>query len=125
MLGAIDGTRIPIPAPKENPEAYVNRKGFHSIILQGVCDHKGKFINCFVGHVGSVHDQRVFRLSEVADFVGKEEKFPQQCHLVGDAAYSLNINLMVPFRDNGHLTDRQKNFNFCPSSARMRIKRVN
>lgn len=34
VIGAIDGTHINIPAPKENPEAYVNRKGHHSIQLQ-------------------------------------------------------------------------------------------
>jgi len=27
IIGAIDGTHINIPAPKESPEAYVNRKG--------------------------------------------------------------------------------------------------
>jgi len=33
-IGAIDGTHINIPAPKENAKAYVNRKGCHSIQLQ-------------------------------------------------------------------------------------------
>lgn len=33
-IGAIDGTHINIPAPKENPEAYINRKGHHSIQAQ-------------------------------------------------------------------------------------------
>lgn len=31
---------------------------------------------------------------------------------------------MVPFKDNGHLTDKQKNFNFCLSSARISIERA-
>lgn len=34
IIGAIDGTHINIPAPKHNPEAYINRKGHHSIQLQ-------------------------------------------------------------------------------------------
>jgi len=33
-IAAIDGTHINIPAPKVCPEAYVNRKGRHSIHLQ-------------------------------------------------------------------------------------------
>ena len=33
-IGAIDGTHIRIRAPKDNPEAYVNRKGYHSMHLQ-------------------------------------------------------------------------------------------
>ena len=35
---AIDGTHIPILAPRENHTEYVNRKGFHSIIMQAVTD---------------------------------------------------------------------------------------
>lgn len=36
VLGAIDGTHINIPAPHDHQEAYVNRKGYHSIQLK-VC----------------------------------------------------------------------------------------
>lgn len=31
---------------------------------------------------------------------------------------------MVPYRDNGHLTERQKNYTFCHSSARIAIERA-
>lgn len=44
VLGAIDGTHINIPAPHEHQEAYINRKGHHSIQLQ-VCLYF-KFIQC-------------------------------------------------------------------------------
>lgn len=76
------------------------------------------------GHVGSVHDQRVFRLSEVNNYLEDPEKFPNNSHLVGDAAYTLHEHLLTPFRDNGHLTNKQKNFNFCHSSARIVIERA-
>lgn len=33
-IGAIDGIHINIPTPTVNPEAYVNRKGHHSVHLQ-------------------------------------------------------------------------------------------
>ena len=42
-IGAIDGTHIPIKAPKENPGDYYNRKGFHSVVLQAVVDHKCRY----------------------------------------------------------------------------------
>ena len=43
-IGCIDGTQIRIIAPSKNESDFVNRKGFHSINVQGVCDHKGKFL---------------------------------------------------------------------------------
>ncbi|XP_018406610.1 PREDICTED: putative nuclease HARBI1 [Cyphomyrmex costatus] len=124
VIGAIDGTHINIPAPRGNPESYVNRKGHHSIQLQAICDHKGLFTHCYVGHVGSVHDQRVFRQSEGQSYLGDITKFPQDSHLVGNLAYKLHENLLTPYRDNGHLTRRQQNYNFCHASSRVVIERA-
>lgn len=70
-----------------------------------------------------MHNQRVFRLSEVQTYLGNVSKFPDDCHLVGDSAYKLYENLLVPYKDNGHLTERQKNYNFCHASARIAIER--
>ncbi|XP_071580767.1 putative nuclease HARBI1 [Temnothorax nylanderi] len=123
-IGAIDGTHINIPAPKENPEAYVNRKGHHSIQAQVVCDHTRLFTHVYVGNVGSVHDARVFRLSGLQNYIADPAKFPNDSHLIGDAAYPLLTQLMVPYTDNGHLTQREKNYNFCLSSSRMVVERA-
>ncbi|XP_025159372.1 putative nuclease HARBI1 isoform X1 [Harpegnathos saltator] len=123
VIGAINDTHINIPSPHIHPEAYVNRKGHHSIQLQGICDHKARFTHGYIGHAGSVHDQHVFRQSEIQDALGNPEKFPDDSHLL-DAAYKIHDNLMVPYRDNGHLTERQKNYNFCHSSTRIAIERA-
>lgn len=42
VIGCIDGTCVRILAPSTDENAYVNRKGFHSINVQAVCDHDGK-----------------------------------------------------------------------------------
>ena len=41
--GAIDGTHIRIQAPTSDEASYVNRKGYHSINVQAVCDVDGMF----------------------------------------------------------------------------------
>lgn len=92
--------------------------------MQAICDHKCRFIHCYVGHIGSVHDQRVFRQSEVQTYLGDVTKFPEDSHLIGDLAYKLHENLLVPYRDDGHLTRRQRNYNFCNASARVVIERA-
>lgn len=38
--GAIGGTHIPIVAPRDHPEDYLNQRGWHSVILQAVVDHE-------------------------------------------------------------------------------------
>ena len=50
VAGAIEGTHIPIIAPVN----YHNRKGWYSIILQAVCDHRYMFTDIMVGWPGRV-----------------------------------------------------------------------
>lgn len=38
--GAVDGSHISIIAPSHNPTDYFNRKGWHSVLLQGVVDNR-------------------------------------------------------------------------------------
>ncbi|KAB0805102.1 hypothetical protein PPYR_02072 [Photinus pyralis] len=46
----IDGNYyIPIIKPSKDQEAYCNRKEWHSIILQAVCDDKKCFIDVYCG----------------------------------------------------------------------------
>ncbi|KAJ8909746.1 hypothetical protein NQ315_014015 [Exocentrus adspersus] len=40
-IGAIYGCHIVINRPVENEDSYINRKGFHSILIQGVVDYRG------------------------------------------------------------------------------------
>ena len=51
IIGCIDGTQIRIIAPSKNESDFVNRKGFHSINVQGVCDHKGKFLVAWLNYI--------------------------------------------------------------------------
>ena len=40
-IGIIDASHIRIIAPTENEWDFVNRKRYHSVNVQGICDHKG------------------------------------------------------------------------------------
>ena len=63
--GAIDGTHIPILAPNKSHADYVNRKGYHSIIMQAVVDHNHLYRDVVIGWPGSVHDARVLSNSKI------------------------------------------------------------
>ncbi|XP_064469796.1 putative nuclease HARBI1 [Ornithodoros turicata] len=123
VLGAIDGSHIEITAPKENASSYVNRKGFHSVVLQAVCDHEMRFLHCSVGEAGSVRDGRVLRRSEVCGMLNSNH-FPLDSYLVGDAAYPIGPHLLTPYRDNGHLTAKERRHNVHLSRARLTIERA-
>lgn len=88
-----------------------------------ICDHELQFTHVYAGQVGSVHDMRVFRLSGLENLC-TAQYFPAGSHLLGDAAYSIQKYVMVPFKDNGHLTDSQITYNTRLSQARMIIQRA-
>ncbi|XP_011883994.1 PREDICTED: putative nuclease HARBI1 [Vollenhovia emeryi] len=123
VIGAIDGCHIPCKQPVGNANDYYNRKGFHSIVLQGVCDHKGQFIDCYIGMPGRMHDARVFRNSPLFNAIGNG-LIPENRHIIGDSAYPLLRNLMTPFKDNGHLTHLQLTYNTKLNSIRSIIERA-
>ncbi|XP_018398955.1 PREDICTED: putative nuclease HARBI1 [Cyphomyrmex costatus] len=123
IIGAIDGTHVPIKAPPHNPVDYYNRNNYHSVILQAICNDKREFIDIFVGVAGRVHDARVFRQSPIfALLSGNNPPIDENQHLLGDNAYPLLPFLMKPYRDNGHLTPEQTKFNTMLSSIRCRIE---
>uniref|UniRef100_A0A3Q2YV74 DDE Tnp4 domain-containing protein n=1 Tax=Hippocampus comes TaxID=109280 RepID=A0A3Q2YV74_HIPCM len=115
VLGAIDGTHIPIIRRHDS-----------------VVDRSNRFIDIFIGWPGSVHDARVFANSPLYQnrtsgslFWGDERDIggvPVPLVLLGDAAYPLSTWLMKPFSDNGRLTQPQKEFNYKHSRARMVVE---
>lgn len=123
VFGCVDGTHILIPGPTDD-NSYYNRKGTHSIILQGICDSQLKFINIYCGWPGSTHDAKVWQNCSVYNELceNPENLLPPNSYLLADTAYPLRKFLMVPFKDNGHLTGQQRCFNKKLSSTRVLIE---
>ncbi|XP_066585553.1 putative nuclease HARBI1 [Prorops nasuta] len=98
IVGVIDGSHIPISAPTEYPNSYINRKGFHSILLQGICDSEMKFIDICIGYCGSYHDARMWNNSYIKQAIDENifRFFPENTHLIGDSAYLLSTYLLIP-----------------------------
>jgi len=74
-VGTVDGI-IPILHPVEDASDYYNYKGFHSIITQGTVDHRGIFINVYIGWPGQVHDARVFKNSDLYKKASRGQLLP-------------------------------------------------
>lgn len=121
IIGAIDGSHVRINRPSEHEETYVNRKQYHSMIIQAVCDSSKLFTDICCGEPGSLHDARVLRRSNLFRRAQTPNYFGEY-FLIGDSAYPALSWLVTPFKDNGNLTEQQKTFNFKLSSTRMVIE---
>jgi len=128
IVGFIDGTHVPIRAPANDRDSYINRKGFASINVLAVCDHEKRFTYIYTDRAGSVHDARVLRVCSLAEKLEAGRLCSAdsggQYHLLGDSAYPLLPSLLVPYRDNGHLSPVQQRFNLVHSSARSVVERA-
>lgn len=56
VLGCIDETNVPVRTPCKHEHLFINRKNFHLISAQGVCDSYRRFINLVAKWPGSLHD---------------------------------------------------------------------
>lgn len=126
VLGAIDSTHIRIQKPATNARDYINRKKYFSINLQAVVDANMRFTNIYCGEPGSLHDARIFRRSPLHQTasVNQAMLLPNETFIVGDSAYPSLQWIVPPYKDNGYLTHKQKEFNYMISSTRMSIERA-
>lgn len=119
-IGAIDGSHIPICAPKLQSAQYYNRKSFHSVVVQAVAESDGIFSSILIGHSGVSHDAHVFRSSRFYQRMQEGtfiEGNPSINYgfiaipplILGDGAYPLSTWLMKAFANPS--TENERNFN--------------
>ena len=123
VVGAVDGSHIPIVAPRLHAPDYYNRKGFHSVLLQGVVSAKCLFWDFDIGWAGSMHDANLWGRSAIGQYCEAGKLAPYA--LVGDAAYPCRPWMLAPFK--GHkdgLSREEYHWNFVQSSTRMCVERA-
>ena len=108
VVGAVDGTHIPIMQPYPNSKDYYSYKMKYTINVQGVCDYNGKFIDVDIRWPGETHDAKVFSYSSINKHL-QEQKHPYLCRtllpgrdkvgllLLGVAAYPILPHVMKEF----------------------------
>lgn len=70
VVGIVDGTHIALSAvPGDIEIAYVNRKHFHSINVQIVCDANLIITDINARYAGSTHDSYIFQSSRLSAFL--------------------------------------------------------
>ncbi|XP_045483122.1 uncharacterized protein LOC123688582 [Harmonia axyridis] len=90
VIGCIDGSHIKINRPGNDRESYINRKGYHIILIQGIADHKKIFTNVFCGEAGSLHDSRLLRKSNLFEKAEEDPALFGEYYLLGDSDVHLS-----------------------------------
>ena len=135
VLGALDGTNIPIVAPNVDGKAdYFSRKQRYTISTQGLVGANLVFLDVATGFPGSCHDARNFRntslytQAENGEILTKPEDVIENSRfrplLVGDGAYPLLPWLIKSDNFGPALTCSQKLFNKKICSARVTVERA-
>ncbi|KAL2096949.1 hypothetical protein ACEWY4_006156 [Coilia grayii] len=83
IIGAIDGCHIRLQRPPIRGGDYMNWKCYYFVLLQGIVNDEGRFIDIFAGPPGRVHDARMLRGSAFYD--NWQEKM-EGYRLLGDSA---------------------------------------
>ncbi|KAJ8352131.1 hypothetical protein SKAU_G00236070 [Synaphobranchus kaupii] len=118
VVGCIDGTHFKIKAPSAYQNAFVNRKGYHSINAQIVCDHELKMTNCVIKWPGSKHDSFILRQSNLwAAF----EEGTITGMLLADSGYPLRKWLMTPLLNPAN--DAEDRYNNAHIKTRNAVER--
>ena len=112
-VGIIDGTLVCLDRrPAHHHECYYSRKSDYSINCTIVCDDLCRVTYFLAGWPGSVHDNRVFRNTDL--FQNKAKYFSTNEYLLGDSAYSSNQIMVQAFKKTkgqADLPQRKERFN--------------
>ncbi|KAM9328583.1 putative nuclease HARBI1 isoform 1-T1 [Pholidichthys leucotaenia] len=92
VLGVLDCVQVAIKAPTSEDSTYVNKKGFHSVACQMVCDARGLLLSAETHWPGGLQDSVVLGRSALY----KQLQDVEDGWLLGDARYPLRKWLMTP-----------------------------
>ncbi|XP_050336478.1 putative nuclease HARBI1 [Bactrocera neohumeralis] len=131
-IGAIDCTHIAIIAPPSNNverplNLYLNRKGFYSINVEAVCDHRLCFTFVNAKFPGATHDSGIWATSDLREQLIRQhtntsEQQRRESWLLGDQGYPLEPWLLTPVGTPN--THKEQKYNKLHGSARNCIERA-
>ncbi|KAK9745262.1 DDE superfamily endonuclease [Popillia japonica] len=122
VIGAIDGTHVAIMKPL-NEHNFINRKGYHSLNVQIICDSTMKVLNINANFGGSTHDSFIWRHSGIQRQMQQLYRNGERCWLIGDSGYPLQPYLLTPVLNAAPGTP-EANYNAAHATARNIIERT-
>ncbi|RVE47498.1 hypothetical protein evm_007909 [Chilo suppressalis] len=97
VLGCIDTTHVAIKRPRDNEEAYFNRKLYHSLNVMLICDADLRILYVDASFGGEIDDLYVWNSCPVRDEMQNLHEKGHKFWLLGDSAYEQHPWMMTPF----------------------------
>ena len=122
VVGAIDGWLACIEKPtiSNATDYYSGHYQCFGLNIQAVCDSNLRFIYFSVAAPGRTNDSRVFgRCLKLRKWL---DNLPPEYFVVGDNAYTLTDNLLIPFSGSSKSSLYNSVYNFYLSQLRIRIE---
>ncbi|XP_030004247.1 putative nuclease HARBI1 [Sphaeramia orbicularis] len=120
VIRAIDCTHIAIKAPSQDEIVYGNRKQFHSINVQNICDACMQLSNIVARWPGSTNDSLILTNSFVGNSL--QAGMVPDGWLLGDCGYPLKTWLMTPLTNPQ--TDQERRYNDVHSRTQSVVERT-
>ncbi|XP_036334491.1 putative nuclease HARBI1 [Rhagoletis pomonella] len=126
-IGAVDGTHIGIISPTTTDartpvSLFMNRKGFYSINVEAVWDHRLVFTVVNARYPGSCHDSGIWTTSPTRMHLMRNYSTQSDSWLLGDQGYPLEPWLLTPVAESSHC--REIKYNKMHAKARNTIERA-
>ncbi|XP_072350726.1 putative nuclease HARBI1 [Scyliorhinus torazame] len=96
VQGVLGCAHVALRAPYDHPGVYVNKKGFHSLKVQLVCDHQKRVMQVCSRFPGSAWHSAILEQSSVPPLFRPERQ--ALGWLLGGSGYPLDTWLMTPVR---------------------------
>ncbi|KZS21184.1 putative Nuclease HARBI1 [Daphnia magna] len=120
IIGAIDGSHIKLQRTWIDERIYVNRKNFHSINVQAICDANGKVLSIYAKKPLSTNDAAMFLQSAIGQRLARGDFSP--FHFIGDSGYACTPYLLTPYA--APITEGERRYNVAHKKSRCIIERL-
>ncbi|XP_039605692.1 putative nuclease HARBI1 [Polypterus senegalus] len=119
VIGAVDCTHVALKAHTVDEFAFVNRKGYHSINVQVICDAHLNLLNVVANSLGGTHDSFIVQNSIVG--LRLQQSAAGEGWLIGDRGYALKSWLMTPV--SNPVSQKELNYNRALERTRSTVER--
>ncbi|KAL0868279.1 hypothetical protein ABMA27_007809 [Loxostege sticticalis] len=123
VCGCIDCTHIALIRPHIHEERFFNRKGYHSLNVQVICDVENKILNLDASYGSATHDSFIWHNSPVKEHFETLCRQGERAFLLGDSGYPLREFMMIPV-EGASEDSPEGRYNAVQKSARCTIERT-